>query len=285
MPGSYQKLDIKYMKNLMRLGRVVSVTIHYDFKNNQIFHSRKNYYAYFIISLLLTLYFTSLTGIIQNVVPKMSALEILSESLLYFCIMAFDVNAVLETATKQRKWIKLLDLLETIDSLIKESPTTRNYQNTMNLQITISHISYFVLASLNTYSWIYKFGFKYYRYYIFEVIIKYYVMLITLIICNFTLAIMRRFQYFNGKLKEASMKNNIDICSMKILFNNLVNLTQTYNELFGLQILILLSISVLGLLDVLTYVLDFEYDNVAFLLDLTYFIDTIMLLVNIFIVL
>lgn len=280
MVGSYQKLDINYMKNLIKLNKILGLALTYDSGKNGA-NTNIYYYHNFIILLgLVVFYVYSALGVYYYVVPTMNTLEILTETSLYSCLLSANIVSLLQSKTKKKTWAKLHMFFKRIDNTIVELPKTKNYQNGIHFQLVFSHFVYFFTASLNVCSWIYKFGFRYYKNYIFEIVIKYYVMIITLTLCNFALAIMRRFQYLNNKLSEAKIYNNLNVNETKKLYDYLILLVKTYNELFGLEILLILTISVLGMLDLLSYVLNYDYDSsLKVLLDLTYFIDTTFLLV------
>lgn len=280
MLGSYQKLDIRYMYGLLEISKYLGFVIPYNLKKKVPIRSSNRWYSYLIIVAIIAIYILSTIRIYHNVMPTMTSLQILTESSVYFCIIMLDISSILEAIIKRKTLTKYLVLFVQIDQSLSATIKVRNYQNTICLQIFACHFLYILLESLNIYSWIYKFGINYYKNYMFEVFIKYYIVIITMIICNFTLAIMRRFQYLNAKLKEAIRFNNLDVNETKILFDRLNVLVRTHNDLFSFQIFVILSICVLALLDLLSYVLDIRYTFVEIILDVTFFIDSVLLVVR-----
>lgn len=270
------------MNRFLYLCKCLGFAIPYDFKNCRSVNIKNcyHYYTYLIMVTLIVIYIYSTINIAYNVMPVMTILQILTESAAYLFITILDVYAILITRIKRKKWMKLFNHFKQIDKLNARTLSERNCQKTMDIQIIIFHILYSLLEISNVFFWIYKYGFGYYRNYLFEVFIKYYEMIITILICNFTVSIKHRFEYYNFKLNEARIYKNLDIPTTKHLFKHLNMLIETYNDLFGFEILIILSISVVAMLDLLSYVLDAQYTVIDILLDFTYFLDTILLLVS-----
>lgn len=270
------------MNGLLQISKFLGFNIPYNMKKGKTIDCGTHcYYSYLIIVLIIGSYIYSTIKIYDNVMPTMTTLQIFTECSVYLCIIILDITTILGSILKQKSLRKYLILFVKIDKSLTSNFKVRNYQNTIKLQIFGSHFLYVLLECLNIYSWIYKFGIVYYKNYIFEVFIKYYIVIITMIICNFTLSIRRRFQYLNDKLKQAIDHDNLmNVNEIKKLFHNLNALVKFHNDLFGYQIFMILNICVLSLLDLLSYVLDIRYTFVEIILDVTYFIDSILLVVR-----
>lgn len=260
------------------LGNVLGICVPYDFKKKAILNQFFKVYAAFMFAILIGIYLYSIHGTIRNTYPYMTAMEIFTETCVFLCIILLDSSSILETYTKKRLWIKMMGTFKSIDIYLVKSLNKKNpVCYSIWIQLFFAHLIYFIVECGNMIIWTKEYGFGYYRYYIFEVVVKYYTMIIVMFICNFALSIKYRYERFNEELRKADILN---VSELRILFKKLSYLVQIFNNIFGLQMLLVLSVSIMSLLDVLSFIMVY-HKHASMLLDLFYFLDTIILMVRI----